>query len=94
MTPEQKLKAKRWNERVRLFAAFLNISAVGAFGLAVISPIMDHLKYGNEQVAGWEKFTVPFDGPWYAVISWQAALLALILHVCAHIVLSVLDREE
>lgn len=94
MRPEQKIRAGRWNERVRLAATFLNIIAVGTFGLAVTSPLLEHLRFDDGAFMGLAKVGEGLDLPWYEFVYWPFPLGALILHALAHILLGVLDPEE
>lgn len=81
------MEAKRWNERLRLIMAALNATAIGTFGLGVVAPIVAALT-APDQAGGLD------DLPFFGGVVWPAVLVALFLHVCAHIIVSYLEPEK
>jgi len=76
------IKSNRWNEHVRIFATFLNVAAVGAFGLSVVAPMIAYYQGGN---AG--------NYSPMSVILWEMLSLSAILKLCAHITLRFLEED-
>lgn len=95
----EKMRAKRWNERVRLVITFLNVTAIGAFGLAVTGPIVTqlNLRGGTENTAGGARFsevTLSSEFSLSQVVAWDIALAALVVHAFAHILVTFIEPEE
>ena len=91
------MRAKRWNERLRLVIAFLNITSVGAFGLAITAPVLERLRFIRAVEGGdplFEKFSFVQDLSVTNVIEWRVATAALVLHVFAHILVTFTEPEE
>ncbi len=95
MTSRSAMRAKRWNERLRLVITAFNLTAVGTFGLAVTAPL---LKKGGLVFARSDGASLPelklFEGfsP-LDLVAWDAAGAALLLHVFAHILVGLTESE-
>lgn len=93
------MRAKRWNERLRLVITFFNITSIGAFGLSVIAPILEFMKNRNgmvfnEKFAFWGKLEGMKEISYLDVIAWEAAGAALAMHVFSHILVGLTEPEE
>ena len=103
------MRTKVWNEHVKLVATLLNAMSIGVLGVAVIGPMAqpDNPFYGVSwdlvepeklaNIAHQDKINALNDFlttlPWYKVVEVKALLVALGLHVFAHIVLRA-HRDE
>ena len=86
---KQSLRAKRWNERLRLSITFLNVTSIGVFGLAVTAPWLRSIGKADGGPA-----IVLVDAGQGSLISWEAAGLALLLHLIAHILVGLTVEED
>lgn len=75
MTPAQKLRAKRRNERVKLVATFINAVAIAAFTLGFTVPMV-----------GWfaQRTADPLVTLTKALAAWPVLFVALAFHAVAH----------
>lgn len=99
MDAQQKLRAKRWNERIRLSVTFFNITSIGMFGLSVIQPILQFRSVARAADGpGGDKFLsllkIGEDFSVTDLIEWEAAGAALAMHIFAHILVGVTESEE
>jgi hypothetical protein len=88
--------AKRWNEHVRLFVTFFNLTSIGVFGLGIVAPMTDR---GNPLFYYWsagveEKLSLSQDFAINDVISWQAVVAVIGLHIFAHVLIGLTEPEE
>jgi hypothetical protein len=95
MHDDDRLTSKRWNERVRLFITFVNVTAIGAFGLSVTAPILEAIN-GTTTVGQMLQAAQASQGgvSIWSVIAWDIALAALVLHVLAHLMVGLIESEE
>lgn len=86
------MRIKVWNEHVKLVATPFNAVSIGVLGVAVIGPLAqpDNPFYGWDSLSATSDkldglgLTVPSP---FAVIEWNAILIALAIHAIAHIIL-------
>jgi multisubunit Na+/H+ antiporter MnhB subunit len=96
---QEKLSAKRWNERIRLIITFMNVTAIGTFGLAVTAPILRSLggpsgSVFERKVLGINSEANVHNVALFDVIAWEMASAALFLHILAHVLVSLIERED
>ncbi len=96
---QTRIRAKRRNERIRLVVNFLNVTAIGTFGLAVTAPIVGQLSFkklaaGPEIGGKLTIFTQNQDASLSDVVLWDVAVGALAAHVCAHLLTVLLEPED
>lgn len=96
---QEQIRAKKWNERVRLIITFLNVTAIGSFGLAVTAPIVSHLALRRPATAKdspppWGELKLGGDFTLLDVVLWDMAAVAIALHVFAHMLVSLIERED
>ena len=87
------VRRKVWNEHIKLLSTLFNAISIGVLGVAVIGPLAqpenpffgwDHL--GDSQKL--EDFSGVLSVPSpLSVIEWSAVVIALIIHVLAHVIL-------
>ncbi|MCZ7675787.1 MAG: hypothetical protein M5U35_07870 [Roseovarius sp.] len=82
-------------------ATFLNITAVGTFGLAVTSPLLEHARIVSQQSTNYliesdmiKSLIIASDLSWWQYVSWPFAIGALAVHVMAHMLMGLIDPEE
>ncbi|MEQ9124195.1 MAG: hypothetical protein RIM80_16720 [Alphaproteobacteria bacterium] len=95
MPAPENLKAKRWNERLRLVITALNLTAVGTFGLAVTAPLLRSsgpILNGRSAITALES-KLPGEFSPLDVVAWDAALAALAMHIFAHILVGLIEPE-
>jgi hypothetical protein len=93
----EKLRAKRWNAQLRLVIEFFNVTAIGAFGLAVIAPILALLQARTQRIGEAESGDAWFTTmsyEWHEVVIWPAVAVALFFHLFAHILIQLTEPEE
>ena len=49
MDSRRKMRAMRWNERIRVSVRFFNITSIAMFGLAVIQPIPSFVPWSGSR---------------------------------------------
>ena len=96
-----KHRRKLWNEHVKLVATLFNAIAIGIIGVAVIGPLTQPQNpfYGwVEMVDGkdlgvgakeldWDEIFALTEPSFLEVLEWSAILMALGIHVLAHVIL-------
>ena len=76
------VRAKRWNENVKLLATTFNVIGLGTFGVGVVSPVF-----------GTDSGLTSFAERLYSV-QWQAAASAVAFHIMAQMVLRLIAEEN
>ena len=86
------VRRKVWNEHIKLLATLINAIAIGILGVAVIGPLAqpDNPFYGwtgiaNDKFASLQETLTP--PSLLDVVEWKAILLAITVHLLAHLVL-------
>lgn len=89
------MRAKRWNERLRLIMAALNATAVGTFGLGAVAPVIAKMATMAPTAAGENAAASALEGLSFAKdVIWPAILAAVVLHLCALKLVSYIEPEE
>jgi hypothetical protein len=82
-----------WNDHIKLVSGLFNAVAIGVLAVAVIGPLAqpENPFFDFGDIASQEKVEtlnlILMESPWYTLVQWPVAAMAIATHVVAQLIL-------